>query len=171
MVGITYRISTSSSVTTTRSINSSTNSLFCSKVAWSNPCSTRRQNSAIVPANSAISICRSTCAMTCCSWLTSDPILCSISPRRRWYSSSTITPLKYASVNRSTWCFKLACPLRKVASRDCNCCGSQLPACARSKARAVISGCLTTSHRSAHTNSSSCWTGINHDSHLSSRAE
>src|SRR5882672_5851585 len=35
----------------------------------------------------------------------------------------------------------------------------------------IISGCLITSHRSAQTNSSSCLTGINRDSHLFSRAE
>jgi hypothetical protein len=156
---MTYRISTLSSVTITRSIKSSINLRFCSKLAFISPVWTRLQKSSIPMARLATSSWRSACAQSCCSCSANARPRCSNSRRRRSYSGNGMISCKYASVRRSSCCLKLSRPLRRLAWRCCSCWGSQCPPCARSSALVSSAGCVSTWHKSAHTSSSSCPAG------------
>ena len=126
-VGMTYRISTAPSLTTTRSINSSINCRFCSKLAASRPFCMRRQKSTIVVTRPFISICCFTLPSHWRAWLSTPARRCSISGRRRVYSSKVSTCAKYASVNRSNCPCKLVAARRKFSCRACNSCGNPAP--------------------------------------------
>ena len=153
------RISTSSSVTITRSMSSSTSFLLCSKVASASPLRTLWQKSSMESATPASSIRWRDCSLKLPllrsqSLLPLFEILAAPLVLRQRDDLPEVglgQPLQLAPEG--------APPPRRFSWRAFNSCGSHWPPCARRSASVMDSGWVKTSHRSFQTISSSCSAG------------